>query len=199
MTGETKPKKPRKPGPPRRSPRDAATNQSMPSVRLKNKGGVATLGKENINLPLTERQQLFVNAIARDGMNFNAAMRQAGFANTSGSRHSLMGNAKIQHAIAVEREKYAKASMMTKKKVIEGFTEAIDMARIKADPMVMVAGWREIAKMCGFYEPTRHKLEVSVNGQVVIQKLQQLDDHELLQLAEGNVDALEGEFSVVNE
>lgn len=199
MTGETKPKKPRKPGPPRRSPRDAATNQSMPSVRLKNKGGVATLGKENINLPLTERQQLFVNAIARDGMNFNAAMRQAGFANTSGSRHSLMGNAKIQHAIAVEREKFAKASMMTKKKVIEGFTEAIDMARIKADPMVMVAGWREIAKMCGFYEPTRHKLEVSVNGQVVIQKLQQLDDHELLQLAEGNVDALEGEFSVVNE
>lgn len=171
----------------------------MPSVRLGNKGGVATLGKENIKLPLTERQQLFVNAIARDGMNFNAAMRQAGFTNTSGTRHSLMGNAKIQHAIAVEREKYAKASMMTKKKVIEGFTEAIDMARIKADPMVMVAGWREIAKMCGFYEPTRHKLEVSVNGQVVIQKLQQLDDHELLQLAEGNVEAIEGEFSVVNE
>ncbi len=171
----------------------------MPSVRLGNHGGSATLGKENINLPLTERQQLFVNAVARDGMNFNAALRQAGYTNTSGTVNSLRNNAKIQHAIALEREKYAKASAMTKKKVIDGFIEAIDMARLKADPMVMVAGWREVAKMCGFYEPTRHKLEVSVDGQVVIHKLQQLDDNELLQLAEGNSEALEGEFVVVNE
>lgn len=192
-------KNPRKSGPARRSPRDTARNQSMPSVRLGNHGGAATLGKENINLPLTERQQLFVNAMARDGMNFNAAMRQAGYTLTAGTRGSLLGNAKIQHAIAIERAKFAKASMMTKKKVIEGFVEAIDMARLKADPMVMVAGWREVAKMCGFYEPTRHKLEVSVNGEVVIHKLQQLDDNELLQLAEGNTDALEGEFTVIGE
>jgi hypothetical protein len=200
MTGETatpKPKKPRKPGPPRRSSRYTISGQASPTVRLGNKGGSATLGKERLDTVLTERQQLFVNAVARDGMNFNAALRQAGYSDSPGTRNSIVGNAKIQHAIAIEKAKYAQASQMTKKKVIDGFLEAIDMARIKADPIVMVAGWREVAKMCGFYEPTRHKLEVSVNGQVVIHKLQQLDDTELLRLAEGDTDALEGEFTVV--
>lgn len=45
------------------------------------------------------------------------------------------------------------------------------MAKIKADPLTMIAGWREVGKMCGFYEPTKAKIEVSVQGQVLIQRL----------------------------
>jgi phage terminase small subunit len=190
---KTKPKKPRKKTE-RRTSRIKDVGQPPPHAR-----GIARrrLGDEDINRPLTERQRLFVNHLVRDKLNQSAAARQAGLSCAPGSLQALMKNAKIAHAIAVEREEFARASQMTKKKVIDGFMEAIDMARLKADPMVMVAGWREVAKMCGFYEPTKHKLEVSVNGQVVIQKLQQLNDEQLLALADGRSDAIEGEFSVV--
>ena len=157
-------------------------------------GGSTVTGKQNPFGPLTERQRLFVNAIARDNMNNLAAMRIAGL---TGQASTLMRNPKVARAIAIERERYAKASAMTKKKVIDGLMEAIEMAKIQADPTPMIQGWTQIAKMCGFMEPTRHKLEVSVNGQVVIQRLQALDDEKLLALAEGNV--LDGEFEVVQE
>lgn len=177
----------------RRTPKNKSPKQAMPTKR----GIPHKKGEEKIDGILTERQRTFVNHVVRDKLNYAAAARQAGFANTNSAVQALVKNAKVAHAIAVEREEFARASQMTKKKVIDGFMEAIDMARLKADPMVMVAGWREVAKMCGFYEPTKHKLEVSVNGEVVIQKLQSLDDAQLLALADGRSDAIDGEFTVV--
>lgn len=180
------------------SPNKNPRKRSGPGTEMvKGTGGRDKInGTQNPDQPLTEKQRLFVNAYARDGMNGLAAMRIAGLA---GQPNTQLNNPKIQKAIAIEREKFAKASAMTKKKVIDGLLEAIDMAKIQADPTPMIQGWTQIAKMCGFMEPTRHKLEVTVQGQVVIQKLQQLDDDQLLALADGHSDALEGEFTVVNE
>ena len=110
-----------------------------------------------------------------------------------------MRNPKVIAAIAEERAEYARASGMTKQKVVEGFSEAIDLARIKADPIAMIAGWREIGKMCGFYEATKTEIKVSVQGQVLIQRLNSMSDEELLVLAEGDPSALEGEFTVVDD
>jgi hypothetical protein len=195
MTGDQpKKKRGRKPG---TIVRRTAPNKDVGQPTPKQRGLAQKKGEQDLRVPLNEQQRTFVNLVVRDKLNPTAAARQAGYANYSGVVSNLMSNAKIQHAIALEREEFARASMMTKKKVIDGFTEAIDMARLKADPMVMVAGWREIAKMCGFYEPTRHKLEVSVSGEVVIQKLQQLDDRQLLALADGRTDAIDGEFQVI--
>ena len=73
------------------------------------------------------------------------------------------------------------------------------MAKIKADPLTMIAGWREVGKMCGFYEPTKTKIEVSVQGQVLIQRLNAMSDEELLKLAEGDPNVLEGEVTVIEE
>lgn len=155
-------------------------------------------GKQDDSQPLTEKQRRFVNAVARDNMNNLAAARIAGYDRHPGG-NGMLKNPKIIRAIAEEREKWAKASAMTKKKVIDGILEAIEMAKIQSDPTPMIQGWTQIAKMCGFMEPTKHKLEVSVNGQVVIQKLQELDDAQLLALADGRSDAIEGEFEVVHE
>ena len=75
------------------------------------------------------------------------------------------------------------------------------MARTKADPIAMVGAWREIGRMCGFYEPTRTEVKVSVDGQVVLQQLQSMSDDDLLKLiseeSEANKLALEGEFEEV--
>lgn len=148
---------------------------------------------------LTEMQRLFVKYLVHDKLNQTASARQAGFNQPATAAHALVRNPKVMAAIAEERAEYAKVSGMTKQKVIDGFSEAVDMARIKADPIAMIAGWREIGKMCGFYEPTKTKIEVSVKGQVLIERMQTMSDAELLALAEGDPTVLDGEFHVVDQ
>ena len=156
-------------------------------------------GNQDPSQPLTEKQRMFVHHLVHDKLNQTAAARQAGFSQPGTAANALMKNPKVLAAIAEERAEYARASGMTKQKVIEGFSEAIDLARIKADPIAMIAGWREIGKICGFYEATKTKIELSVQGQVLIQRLNSMSDEELLALAEGDPSVLEGEFTVVDD
>ena len=156
-------------------------------------------GGQDPSQPLTEKQRLFVHHLVNNKLNQTAAARQAGFNQPGTAANALMKNPKVLAAIAEERLEYAKASGMTKQKVIEGFSEAIDLARIKADPIAMIAGWREIGKMCGFYEATKAKIELSVQGQVLIQRLNTMSDEELLALAEGDPTVLEGEVRVIDD
>jgi hypothetical protein len=179
-----------------------AKYQSTPK-RKNSKGGHQlspfTPGTQNPNVPLTEQQRRFVTHLVHDKLPQTAAARMAGYGDAASIASALMKNPKIQRAIAEERREYAIASGMTKQKVIDGFAEAIDLGRIKGDPVAMIAGWREIGKMCGFYEPTKTKVEVSVQGQVLIQRLNSMTDEQLLQLAEGDPTVLDGEFSVVSD
>ena len=147
-------------------------------------------------LPLSAMQRNFVMNLVHNKLNNSAAARAAGYSHPAQDSQTLLKNSKIRAAIAEEREEYAKASGMTKQKVIDGFAEAIDIGRIKADPIAMIAGWREIGKMCGFYEPTKSEIRVSLNGKVLVEKLNSMSDDELLALTD-NKDILEGEYSVV--
>lgn len=148
--------------------------------------------------PLTEMQRLFVVNMAEHGMTQTAAARGAGFNQPGTAALELLKLPKIQQAIREKRAEYAAASQVTKKMVIDGFLESINMAKIKADPLTMVAGWREVGKMCGFYEATKTKLDISVNGQVMIQRLNGMSDEELLKLAEGDTSVIEGDFELVD-
>lgn len=149
--------------------------------------------------PLTAKQRLFVQFHVEQRMTPSAAARMAGYTGASMGQTAwqLMRHPKIQKAIAELREEYAIASRMTKQQVIDGFMEAINMGRVMSDPVAMISGWREIGKMCGFYEPTKTKVEVSVEGKVLIERLNTMSDAELLQLAGGDKSVLEGEFHVV--
>lgn len=148
---------------------------------------------------LSERQIKFVEYYVDHRMSQTAAARLAGFSHPAETGHKLVRMPKIQKAIAERKKEYAVASQMTKKKVIDGFLEAIDMARIKGDPMSMISGWREIGKMCGFYEPSKTQIEISMNGQLLLHKLNTMSDEELLKLAEGDQTVLEGEFKVLED
>lgn len=152
----------------------------------------------NPDAPLNDQMIKFVQCIAHYGMAPSQAAAQAGYSSALKMGSNLMRRPNIQKAIQIERQKYEEASQMTRKKVIDGFLEAIEIGKMKADGLVMVAGWREIAKMCGYFAPVQHKIDISIGGSVTMQKLQGLSDHELLQLAESAKDPIEGEFSVVN-
>ena len=149
--------------------------------------------------PLTEMQRSFVHHFVNNKLNQTAAARQAGFNQPGTAANFLMKMPKILKAVEIERAESAKASGKSRSKVIDGFTEAIDMGRIKGDPIAMIAGWREIGKMCGFYEPTKTKIEVSVQGKVMVERLNSMSDEELLALAQGDPSVLEGDFSVIED
>ena len=168
--------------------------ENLPDRRERAKNGVL-----NPDAPLTEMQRQFVAYRVDHGMTQTAAARAAGFAQPGTAANQMMQHPKIERAIAERRAEYAAASQVTKKKVIDGFLESIEMAKIKADPLTMIAGWREVGKMCGFYEPTKTKIEVSVQGKVLIERLNTLSDAELLQIAEGDPTILEGEVRVIDD
>lgn len=148
---------------------------------------------------LTAQQKEFVKNYGHHGMTALAAARAAGYKDARNQSEDLLKMSKIQLAIARERKRNADVSDMTRKKVIDGFVEAIDLARLKADPLAMISGWREVGKMCGFYEPTRTKVEVSVGGQIMLDQLKAKSDAELLALIGEQTPAIEAEYEVVTD
>lgn len=170
-----------------------------PAKPSKPTAGNATRGTQDPDGHLSAMQKAFVHNLVNNGLTQTAAARAAGFAHPGQQALELLDNPKVQKAIATERAAYAQSSGMTKQKVIDGLAEAIDLARITADPTAMIGGWREIGKLCGFYEPTKTKIEVSLQGKVLVERLNTMTDEELLALADQQPDALEGEFHVIDE
>lgn len=157
---------------------------------------------ERGHIPLTQKQRRFVEAVAA-GMPPSHAARSAGYPEDKGhTSTNLMKQRNIQAALKIASMELAKASAMNRKKVLDGFQEAIGMAKLQGDPAVMVMAWREIGRMCGFYEATKHEVKVSVDGQVTHKAIRNLSDEELLRMAD-NADAvsgvIEGEYKKLPE
>ncbi len=92
----------------------------------------------------------------------------------------------VQAVRAGEAEIVAHAQV-TRAAVLQGFEEAIEVARLRSDPSAMIAGWREIAKMCGYYAPERKQVQLSVDARVQRNELERMTDAELAELiAEGD-------------
>lgn len=134
------------------------------------------------NKPLTEKQKLFVKHWAQ-GESMRSAAIKAGY--SEGGMSIVYRMVEMPNVLALyEREKklYEEASQMTRKKVMDGLLEAINMAKIMSEPASMVSGWREIGKMCGYYAPVEKKVKISVQGRIVHDRLNRLSDAELLKL-----------------
>lgn len=135
---------------------------------------------------LTEQERRFVDAFC-SGMNQTQAARAAGYSEPTSGGVRLMKRPAVLAAIERERAALAEQARVKREDVIEGFKEAIDMARTLQDPVAMIAGWREVGRVLGHYEPEKKKVEISINGQVALQQLEALPDAELAKLIEGEV------------
>lgn len=145
------------------------------------------------NTPLNNSQKAFVRMIA-EGLTPSAAAHQCGYKHPAQRANQLIKLPHIQKALRAAREEFAKASAMSKKKVMDGFLDAISQAKMLGDPSAQIQGWNSVAKMCGYFEPTRHKIEVDVKGRVIVERLQTLSDDDLLKLASGDANVLEAEY-----
>jgi len=134
--------------------------------------------------PLTEKQKLFVQNWAK-GESIMSASARAGYADGGAIAYRLVKMPNVLRLYNAEKVRYEAVSDMSKKKVMDGFLEAIEMAKLMAEPATMVAGWREIAKMCGYMAPVQTHVRVDITGNLVLDRMNQLSDAELLKLISG--------------
>ena len=131
--------------------------------------------------PLTEKQRLFVVLWAK-GDSIPSASLRAGFADGGSMAYRMVRMPNILALKAKYEALYQEASQMTRQKVMDGLLEAVDMAKLMSEPATMVAGWREIGKMCGYFAPVEVKMKVDVSGSVVVDRLNGMSDAELLKI-----------------
>jgi phage terminase small subunit len=74
------------------------------------------------------------------------------------------------------------SASLRREDVLNGLLEAVEQARVQSNPMAMIRGWVEIAKLMGLAAPERIKVDLNVAGQVEMRRLNSLSDAELLKL-----------------
>jgi hypothetical protein len=147
---------------------------------------------------LTDKQKIFVDCLMR-GNTQTMAARTAGYGQPAIDANRLMKSPRIKGALTHMQKKYEKASQMSRKKVMDGMLEAIDMAKVQSEPGVMVAGWREIGRMCGYYAAEKKIIDINITAKRAVDKLETMSDSELLEMIDTDSEAIEGEFAEVLE
>lgn len=161
-------------------------------------GTLAAVALIDEDKPLTELQRLFVKNWAQ-GESIQTAAYRAGYTDKGAFAYRLVHFPNIKKLYAQEKRKYEEASQMTRKKVMDGLLEGVEMAKMAGEPASMIAGWREIGKMCGYYEPVKHRIEVSVNGSIALDRMNRLSDAELLRLISEGVPEVAETLVLENE
>lgn len=138
------------------------------------------------NKPLTEKQKLFVKYWAQ-GESITSASARAGYGDGATFAYRMVRMPNVLALYEKEKAAYEASVGMTRKRVMEGLLEAVELAKLMAEPAAMVSGWREIGKMCGYYEPVKKTIDVTLNGNVVLDRLEKLSDAELLKLIQAPV------------
>lgn len=148
---------------------------------------------------LTEQQRIFVDQIIKGAPPVVAA-RVAGYAQPESQGSTIAKAPKVAAAIKYLYKKHEQAADMSRKRVMDGFLEAIDMARMQADAGNMVSGWREIGRMCGYYAPEVKKIDINITAKRVIDKMETMSDEELMRMIEDSATIIEGEATeILNE
>ena len=144
-------------------------------------------------------QMMFVRHWAA-GESILSASARAGYADGGTMGYRLAKDPAVIKIYEREKVLYEASCQMTRKKVMDGFLEAAEMAKLQADPTAMVGAWREVGKMCGYYEPVKTKIDITVNGQVT-QRVERMDNETLMKIIRGEIstDVIDMEFKEVKE
>lgn len=152
--------------------------EKLPAPKSITMAGAAQVSADQ---PLTAQQLKFCQFRA-EGDNIANSLARAGYSTKDvsyGSRLSVMPN--VKREIARLQAEYQKAAEVSKRDVMDMLKESYEMAKLMAEPATMVSAAREIGKMCGYYEPKKVQVDVSVSGNV---KFEQISDTELFAMIE---------------
>lgn len=139
---------------------------------------------------VNERHKKVVDAVM-EGHPETEAMRAAGYHPSNAKQ--VMRQDEVQELLAEARAEVTDLTTIKRLDVLNMFMEAINMARILADPGQMINGADKIAKMMGYYAPETKRIELSVGQNALQAKFQQMTDDELLEIAAGRARVIDGE------
>ena len=145
---------------------------------------------------LNAKEHAFVENIAM-GLNPSRAAANAGYGAVRTKGPALMRTDRVRDAIHKRRGELRETFRVKREDVLIGFQEAIKDAKLLSDPTAQIAGWREIGRMLGFYEPERKIIELSDHVPTAVQQLQEISTSELLELA-GPSTTIDGEFTLLD-
>ena len=129
----------------------------------------------------------------------NEICRQAGVVPSQVAKWKK-GSERFRAALRTEHLRTQQVTNMSRKRVMHGLLESIDMAKDQRQPSTMISGWKEVGRMCGFYEPEKREIQLSVTGKEVIEELKGLTRTQLLELASHHETTIEdAEYEVMDE
>lgn len=182
-------------------PNMSTPGTTPPNLRMQNALQKAAKEKRVIDVsgfkhmrPLTDIQREFIRLIGVDGYSINSARGATGMSYDAVQR--LLARSDAQDLMKTFQAEYREVAKIKKAEVLDGFKEAIDMAKLKGEPLTMIAGWREIARLCGYYEPQKMQVSVNVSGQVMLEKMSTLSDEQLLEMMQDS-NAVDAEFEEI--
>jgi hypothetical protein len=142
------------------------------------------------NKPLSVKEERFVEFVAIHGLSYAAAARQADMGETGSV---IAARPHVAAAIAEQRANNAQKMELTRDKILQGIMDAIKRAEIIGEPMTEIAGWREAAKISGFYEAPKDKRELTDKQQRFLQMIQELPEEQLLAMLAKDVNIIDGD------
>lgn len=165
------------------------------AVTVAKKKAPVKTGPREKSIILTSMQADFVDATLQ-GKDAIAAAAAAGYAEPRSTGQVVLKSQAVQLALREARDELSSAAQITRADIINGFMEAINVARLAGDPASMIKGWSETAKVLGLYAPEVKKIEMSMNQQRLQSKFESMSDADLVEIIEGRVPlTIEGEAS----
>lgn len=141
---------------------------------------MAAAAAVSVDKPLTDKQKLFAKAYV-EGDSVPNAMQRAGYNEQPSYGYRMLKMPNVLREISRYQAEYQKATDLSKKDVMDMLKESFDMAKLMAEPSSMVSAAREIGKLCGYYEPKKVDINVSMSGRI---KFDQMTDAELFAMIE---------------
>lgn len=140
---------------------------------------------------LTDKQTAYVES-RLDGKSQRQSAKEAGYTSDAMAIEAERSQ-KVRQALSIARSELSTATQIKRADVLEMLMEAYDMAKIMSESSSMTAAAREIGRMLGFYEPETIKLELTPSQANMQHRLRSLSDEELLRIASGTAQIVEGE------
>lgn len=138
---------------------------------------------------ITGRQKRFAEEYVLDHNGAAAAVR-AGYAPASAKVTAcrLLNQRAIQEVVNEHEHAIETELQMSRNRVINGLLSAIEMAEAKADAGSLIAGWRELGKLMGYYQPLRTIVDIKPRNNSTFTYFETLSDQELIQILEATKD-----------
>lgn len=144
---------------------------------------------------LTNQQRIFVESMFA-GMTVKQAKARAGYTPRTRVEALLREHPQMtEYAQFLQRQEKKKYSV-SREQVTKGLLEAIDDAKTLEEPNTQIAGWRELGKLHGLYEPEEKKVTLSHEKAERLRQVEEASVDELLDMAGQPV--IEGDFELID-